>query len=133
MNFLLEGKDTNGQLALFEFTILAGAKVPLPHSHKDYDETVYCLEGVLTFVVNGVTCNLAAGEELFIPRGAVHGVNNLTIANAKALAIVTQALTGPEFFRESSAIANTGVTCKPIGDSTHIGQTQRTTQLTITI
>ena len=106
VNFLLEGKDTNDQLAMFEFTVFVGAKMPLPHSHRDYDETVYGLEGVLTFVVNGVSMNIAPGERLFIPRGAVHGFNNHTQTNAKALAIVTPALIGPEFFRESAAIVN---------------------------
>jgi hypothetical protein len=37
IRFLLEGTETNGQLAMFEFTIPARAKVPLPHSHERYD------------------------------------------------------------------------------------------------
>ena len=30
IRFLLEGKDTNGQLAMFEFTVPAGARVGCP-------------------------------------------------------------------------------------------------------
>ena len=41
INFLLEAADTNGSVAMFEFMVPAGAKVPLPHSHKHYDETIY--------------------------------------------------------------------------------------------
>ncbi len=43
IRFLLEGKDTNGQLAVFEFIVPAGAKVPMPHSNGRYDETIYGL------------------------------------------------------------------------------------------
>jgi quercetin dioxygenase-like cupin family protein len=108
IRFLLESKDTGGQLATFEFTVAAGAKVPMPHSHEHYDETIYGLEGVMTFTVNGQPKEIAAGETLFIPRGAVHGFNNLKSTNAKALAVVTPALIGPEYFQEIAAILNAG-------------------------
>ena len=108
IRFLLEGKDSNGQLAMFEFTVPAGAKVPVPHSHERYDETIYGLEGVLTFTVNGRPVDIAAGDTCFIPRGAVHGFNNLKPSNAKGLAVVTPALIGPEFFRAMAAIINAG-------------------------
>jgi quercetin dioxygenase-like cupin family protein len=106
IRFLLESKDSNGQLAMFEFTVPAGAKVPAPHSHTHYDETIYGLDGVLTFTVNGQPVDIAAGDSCFIARGAVHGFNNLKPANAKALAVVTPALIGPEFFREMAALIN---------------------------
>ena len=108
VRFLLESKDSNGQLAMFEFTVPAGAKVPAPHSHTHYDETIYGLEGVMTFTVNGKPTDIAAGESCFIPRGAVHGFNNLKPPNAKALAVVTPALIGPDYFREMAAIVNAG-------------------------
>ena len=108
IRFLLESKDSNGQLAIFEFTVPAGARVPAPHSHTHYDETIYGLEGVLTFNINGQPVDIAAGDTCFIPRGAVHGFNNLKPANAKALAAVTPALIGPEYFREMAAIVNAG-------------------------
>ncbi len=108
IRFLLESEDTDGRLVMFEFTIPAGAKVPVPHSHERYDETIYGLEGVLTFTVNGRPVDIAAGDTCFIPRGAVHGFNNLKPSNARALAVVTPALIGPEFFREMAAIINAG-------------------------
>ena len=40
--------------------------------------------------------------------GVVHGFNNLKPANAKALAVVTPALIGPDYFREMAAIVNAG-------------------------
>jgi len=62
----------------------------------------------MTFTVNGRPVDLAAGDTCFIPRGAVHGFNNLTPANAKALAVVTPALIGPDYFLEMAAIVNAG-------------------------
>jgi quercetin dioxygenase-like cupin family protein len=108
INFLLEAADTNGSVAMFEFMVPVGAKVPLPHSHQHYDETVYGVEGVLTFTVDGRTVPIGPGESCFIPRGAVHGFKNLNQTDAKALAVVTPALIGPDFFKESAAIVNAG-------------------------
>jgi quercetin dioxygenase-like cupin family protein len=108
IKFLLEAADTNGSVAMFEFTVPVGAKVPLPHSHEHYDETIYGVEGVLTFTVDGRTVPVGPGESYFIPRGAVHGFNNLKQTDAKALAVVTPALIGPDFFKESAAIVNAG-------------------------
>lgn len=108
IKFLLESADTNGSLAAFEFAVPAGAKVPLPHSHQHYDETIYGLEGVITFTVDGKPLDIAPGESCFIPRGAVHGFNNLKPANAKGLAVVTPALIGPDFFKAMAALVNAG-------------------------
>jgi quercetin dioxygenase-like cupin family protein len=108
IKFLLEAADTNGSVAMFEFTVPLGAKVPLPHSHEHYDETIYGVEGVLTFTVDGKVVPIGPGESCFIPRGAVHGFSNLNQTDAKALAVVTPALIGPDFFKESAAIVNAG-------------------------
>ena len=93
---------------MFEFTVPAGVKVPAPHSHAHYDETIYGLEGVMTFTLNGQPTDINPGDTCFIPRGAVHGFNNLKSATAKALAVATPALIGPEFFRDIAAILNAG-------------------------
>ena len=74
VKFLLESADTNGALAMFEFTVPVGAKVPLPHYHKLYDEIIYGVEGVVAFTVEGKAVDIGHGETCFIPRGAVHGV-----------------------------------------------------------
>jgi quercetin dioxygenase-like cupin family protein len=108
IRFLLEGADTNGAVAMFEFTVPVSARVPLPHSHKHYDETIYGIEGVVTFTVEGKTMDIGPGESCFVPRGAVHGFNNLKQTNVKALAIITPALLGPDFFQEAAAIVSAG-------------------------
>jgi quercetin dioxygenase-like cupin family protein len=108
VKFLLESADTNGAVAMFEFTVPAGAKVPVPHYHKQYDETIYGVEGVMTFTVEGKPVDIGPGETCFIPRGAVHGFNNLKPTAVKALAVITPALLGPDFFKEAAAIVNAG-------------------------
>jgi len=108
IRFLLKAADTNGSVAIFEFTVPAGAKVPVPHFHKAYDETIYGVEGVVTFTVEGKPVDIGPGEACFIPRGAVHGFDNLKQSDVKALAVIAPALLGPDFFKEAAAIVNVG-------------------------
>ncbi|MGN6399062.1 MAG: cupin domain-containing protein [Flavisolibacter sp.] len=108
IDFLLEAADTNGSAAMFEFTVPVGAKVPIPHYHEHYDETIYGLEGTLTFTVDGKAIDIRPGETCFIPRGAVHGFDNLKQEDAKALAVITPALLGSIFFKEVGEIVNAG-------------------------
>jgi len=108
IEFLLEAADTNGSAAMFEFAVPAGAKVPIPHYHEHFDETIYGLAGIMTFTVDGKAIDIAPGETCFIPRGAVHGFENLKNEDAKALAVVTPALLGPIFFKEVAEIVNAG-------------------------
>lgn len=108
INFLQEAADTNGSAAMFEFTVPAGAKVPIPHYHEHFDEIIYGLSGVLTFTVNGKAIDIGSGDVCFIPRGAVHGFNNLQQTDAKGLSLITPALLGPIFFKEVAEIVNAG-------------------------
>ena len=108
IKFLLDASDTNGEITMFEFLVPSGVKVPLPHYHESYDEIVYGLEGIMTFTVDGKVIDLEAGQTLFIARGAVHGFNNLNHQTAKALAVASPGLIGPEYFREVAEIVNAG-------------------------
>jgi quercetin dioxygenase-like cupin family protein len=108
IRFLFEPADTNGSLAMFEFTVPAGAKVPIPHYHKEYDETAYGLEGEMTFTVDGKIVKIGPGDSVFIPRGVPHGFNNLTQTDAKALAVITPGLLTSEFFKEIAAMVTDG-------------------------
>jgi quercetin dioxygenase-like cupin family protein len=108
IDFLVEAADSNGSAAMFEFTVPAGVKVPVPHYHENFDETIYGLEGVMTFMVEGEAIDIAPGETCFIPRGAVHGFDNLKQETAKALAVITPALLGPIYFKEVAEIVNAG-------------------------
>jgi quercetin dioxygenase-like cupin family protein len=104
IRFLLEGEASGGSVAIFEFDVAAGAKVPAAHSHDAYDETIYGLEGVLTLTLNGQKTDVGRGEVLCIPRGVVHRFDNPHGVDAKMLAIVSPGVLGPNYFREIAAI-----------------------------
>jgi hypothetical protein len=46
IRFLVEAEQSAGSVAVFEFDVPAGAKVPVAHSHDGYEETIYGLEAV---------------------------------------------------------------------------------------
>ena len=76
IRFLVEGEESGGSVAVFEFDVPAGAKVAAAHSHDGYEETIYGLEGVLTWTIEGTPIDVGPGEALCIPRGAVHHFDN---------------------------------------------------------
>jgi quercetin dioxygenase-like cupin family protein len=49
------------------------------------DEVVIVLEGSVEFEIDGKTSRPAAGEEVFIPAGAVHSVRNIGDVTARWL------------------------------------------------
>jgi quercetin dioxygenase-like cupin family protein len=104
IRFLLEGSQSDGSVAVFEFDVPAGARIAGAHSHDAYDETIYGLEGTLTWTIDGEATEVGPGEAVFIPRGAVHHFDNRRDADARALAIATPGVIGPDFFREVGAI-----------------------------
>ena len=52
IRFLLEGHASGGSVAVFEVDVPVGAKLPIAHSHDGYEETIYGIEGVLTWMVD---------------------------------------------------------------------------------
>jgi quercetin dioxygenase-like cupin family protein len=104
IRFLLEGGQSDGAVAIFEFDVPGGAAVPAAHSHDAYDETIYGLEGVLTWTIDGTAVDVAPGDVIQIRRGEIHSFDNPQEADAKALAIVTPGVLGPEYFREVAAV-----------------------------
>src|SRR5260221_11763790 len=96
IRFLVEGEESGGSVAVFEFDVPAGARLPAAHSHDGYEETVYGLEGVLTWTIEGVPTDVGPGEALCIPRGAVHRFDNTRDVDATALAVITPAILGPD-------------------------------------
>jgi quercetin dioxygenase-like cupin family protein len=104
IRFLIEGSQSAGSVAILEFDVPVGARIAGAHSHDGYDETIYGLEGVLTWTIEGTPTEVAPGEAVFIPRGAVHNFENRGDVDAKALAIATPGVIGPDFFREAGAI-----------------------------
>ena len=102
--FLVEGPESGGTVAVFEFDVPSAAGVPFPHSHDGYEETIYGLEGVLTWTIDGTPVDVGPGEAVCIPRGAIHHFANNGGDDARALAIVTPGVLGPDYFRELAAV-----------------------------
>lgn len=107
IRFLLTGDDTNGSVSVFEVTVPAGQKLAAPaHRNDAYEETLYGIEGVLTWTIDGKAIEVGPGQALCIPRGAVHRFDNLGSEDVKQLSIVTPAIMGPAYFREASEVVN---------------------------
>lgn len=108
IRFLVEAEATAGTAALFEFDIPAASMAPPPHSHGDWEETIYGVRGTLTWTVDGVATEVGPGEVLCIPRGVVHRFENLGTELATQLAVVTPGRLGPGYFRDLAAILDAG-------------------------
>jgi quercetin dioxygenase-like cupin family protein len=104
IRFRLEGEESGGSVAGFEFDVPAAGRVPVAHSHDAFDETIYGLEEVLSWTLDGTKTDVGPGEVLFIPRGVVHRFDNDHEVDAKMLAIVSPGILGPEYFREMAAV-----------------------------
>ncbi len=128
IRFLVEGKASGGSVAIFEFYVPAGAKVPIAHSHDGYEESIYGIEGVLTWTVDGQKSDVGPGDVLCIPRGVVHRFDNPHSADAKMLAIVTPGILGPEYFREIASVVKAAAGGPP--DPAALGEVMRRHGLT---
>ena len=107
VRFLVSGDSSNGSVAAFELMGPGAQRLPAPaHSHDHYEETIYGVDGVLTWTVDGKAIEVGPGEALCIPRGAVHRFDNNGTRDAKALCVITPAAIGPDYFREAFAVLN---------------------------
>jgi quercetin dioxygenase-like cupin family protein len=100
VRFLIDADDSNGSVSVFECFVPADSRMPAPHSHDAFEETIYGLEGVTTWRVDGRALEIRPGEAVCIPRGAVHGFDNHGSEEAKFLAISTPGVMTPDYFRE---------------------------------
>jgi quercetin dioxygenase-like cupin family protein len=108
LEFLHSKDDTANSVDMFRMTVQPNARVPVPHYHESWDETVYGLTGTLTFSVDGRQVALAPGESLFIKRGVVHGFSNPTHDPASCLSVLTPGVLGKGYFREIAELAASG-------------------------
>ncbi len=73
----ISGKDTDGQLSVFEY--IGTAKVgPTLHIHFKQDEIFTVIEGSYRFVVGNETHVLTEGQTIFLPRNIAHTWIQLT-------------------------------------------------------
>ena len=114
IRFLLSGGDSNGSVSVFELLVPAGQKLPAPsHKNDAYEETLYGIEGVLTWTVDGTPVDVGPGQALCIPRGAAHRFDNLGGKDAKQLVVITPAIMGAAYFREAAEVINAAAGSPP--------------------
>ncbi|HLY17482.1 MAG TPA: cupin domain-containing protein [Bryobacteraceae bacterium] len=105
VRFLLTGDNSAGSIAAFEVFVPAALGLPAQaHSHDHYEETIYGLDGVMTWTVDGKPIDVGPGQALCIPRGAIHRFDNNGVQDVKALCVVTPAAIGPPYFREVAEV-----------------------------
>ena len=107
VRFLVTGENSAGTIAAFEVVVPGAQRLAAPaHSHDHYEETIYGIDGVLTWTVDGKQIDVEPGQLLCIPRGAVHRFDNNTSQEVKALCVITPAALGPQYFREAAEVIN---------------------------
>src|SRR5215472_5268977 len=107
VSFLLTSENSGSTIAAFELIVPTAQRLAAPaHSHNHYEETIYGLEGVLTWTVDGEQFGLGSGQTLCIPRGAIHRFDNNGIRAARALCLITPAAIGPQYFRDAAEVIN---------------------------
>jgi quercetin dioxygenase-like cupin family protein len=104
VRFLIESGDSNGTASVFECYVPANTRMPAPHSHDAFEETIYGLKGTTTWTIDGETVEIGPGEAVCVQRGQIHGFQNNGSADATFLAIATPGVFGPAYFREIGAL-----------------------------
>jgi quercetin 2,3-dioxygenase len=98
----ISAKDTNGQLAAFEYEGFAKMGPPL-HLHLKQDETFYVLEGEYLFQVGEQKHTLRAGDTIFLPRNIAHTWLQLT-DKGKLMYVLQPAGKMEEFFKKMNSL-----------------------------
>ena len=104
IDFLVDADDSGGSTTVFECMVPAEARVPVPHSHDGFEETIYGLEGVCSWTVDGKAVQLGPGDALCIRRGQVHGFENRGSVDTKFLAMATPGVFGPAYFEDVARV-----------------------------
>jgi quercetin dioxygenase-like cupin family protein len=128
IDFLVDADDSGGSVTVFECAVPADAKVPIPHSHDAFEETIYGLEGVCTWTIDGQPRELGPGDSVCIKRGHVHGFENRGGVDAKFLAIATPGVFGPAYFHDIAEVLTAAAGGPP--DLVALGEAMRRHGLT---
>jgi mannose-6-phosphate isomerase-like protein (cupin superfamily) len=108
VTFLKTRHETGGVFDLFELIMPAFHRVPLPHLHRKYDETIFGVDGSTTWTLQmerqDKPTEVRPGTTLFIPRGTPHSYANHTHTPARILCLQTPGVMGPEYYLEIAAL-----------------------------
>jgi quercetin dioxygenase-like cupin family protein len=108
VRFHVDPDESGGSVSVFECDVPANARMPAPHSHDAFDETVFGLAGVVTYTVGGEQVELGAGDTVFVPRNVIHGFSNAGDADARMLVVISPGLLGPAYFQDVANILAAG-------------------------
>jgi len=108
VTFLRTRHETDDAFDLFELTVPPLARVPFPHIHRKYDETIFGVDGTMTWTLQkdeeDHPTEVRRGITLFIPRGTPHSYANRTHKTARILCLQTPGVMGPEYYLEVAAL-----------------------------
>jgi mannose-6-phosphate isomerase-like protein (cupin superfamily) len=103
VTFSVDAEMSNGTATVSRCDVVGGAGLPVAHSHDAFEETIYGLEGVTTFRVDGEAVPVGPGDTLCIKRGQVHSFM-AEGGDVSFLAIATPGVFGPAYFLEIAEI-----------------------------
>ena len=86
----VHGRRTNGVISIVEHPIAPGALVP-PHTHADFDEWSYVLEGLVGARVGDQEFTAEPGSYILKPRRIMHAFWNAGPAPGRIIEIITPA------------------------------------------
>jgi mannose-6-phosphate isomerase-like protein (cupin superfamily) len=103
VTFLKTTHETLDTLDLFEATLAPGGSSLFPHLHREYDEIVFGMDGIVTWTVDDKEILIGHGDKLSIPRGTPHFYINQQSTIARLMFLHTPGLMGPQYFRDLAA------------------------------
>jgi len=106
VQFLVDAEDSGGSTTAFIARVGPGAQTPPAHKHDTWDETVYCTQGTMTYVIDGDKVELEQGKALCVRRGQVHKFDNHTTDDAWMLVVSTPGLFEEDYFLSVAEILN---------------------------
>lgn len=107
VQFLIDAEDSGGDATAFVTKVSPGGYTLPAHSH-DWDETMYVIDGTLTFVIDGETSEVSAGDAVFIRKGQVHAYENLSSDDSSMLIVSTPGLNHESYFSTVANLLNSG-------------------------
>jgi mannose-6-phosphate isomerase-like protein (cupin superfamily) len=108
VTFIKTRHETDGAFDLFELTIPPMVRIPMPHIHRKYDETIFGVDGIMTWTLNDKPRHVCRGTTLYIPRGTPHSYANLTHRTCRILCLQSPGVMGPEYYLEVASHWSTG-------------------------
>lgn len=107
VQFLFDAEDSGGEATAFVTRVTPGGYTLPAHSH-DWDETMFVIDGALTFVIDGEAREVTSGQAVFIGKGQVHAYENLTEQDSSMLIVSTPGLNHEAYFSSVANVLNSG-------------------------